>query len=248
MLTSRFSPARRMSRGRGQRGQNAASAFLTCVALFPLLAHAFLPATFKPFRAYSDASSTLVVPLSRTSTDTITSPFESGVKQGGGDDGPLPLTLENVEMVLDEMRPYLMSDGGNVVVSDIDGPVVKLELQGACGSCPSSTMTMKMGLERRLKEKIPEISEVIQAMPEGPALSTENIDQVLEGVRPFLMVAGGSISVKEISGLGGLQPLVLLHMEGNNQSLFSVRMEITQRILRNFMVPGLRVEWTDQVS
>lgn len=49
---------------------------------------------------------------------------------------------------------------GNVVVSDIDGPVVKLELQGACGSCPSSTMTMKMGLERRLKEKIPEISEV----------------------------------------------------------------------------------------
>jgi Fe-S cluster biogenesis protein NfuA len=51
-------------------------------------------------------------------------------------------------------------DRGNVVVSEIDGPVVKLELQGACGSCPSSTMTMKMGLERRLKEKIPEISEV----------------------------------------------------------------------------------------
>ena len=46
------------------------------------------------------------------------------------------------------------------MVSEIDGPVVKLELQGACGSCPSSTMTMKMGLERRLKEKIPEISEV----------------------------------------------------------------------------------------
>ena len=88
--------------------------------------------------------------------------------------------------------------------------------------------------------------QVIQAMPEGPALTTENIDGVLEGVRPFLMVAGGSISVKEISGLGGLQPRVLLHMEGNNQSLFSVRMEITQRILRNFMVAGLRVDWTDQ--
>ncbi len=70
--------------------------------------------------------------------------------------------------------------------------------------------------------------------------------QVLEGVRPFLMVAGGSIQVKEISGVGGLQTRVLLHMEGNNQSLFSVRMEITQRILRNFMVPGLRVDWTDQ--
>lgn len=70
--------------------------------------------------------------------------------------------------------------------------------------------------------------------------------QVLEGVRPFLMVAGGSIQVREISGVGGLQPRVLLHMEGNNQSLFSVRMEITQRILRNFMLPGLRVDWSDQ--
>ena len=45
-----------------------------------------------------------------SSPDTITSPFESGVKSGT-DDGPLPLTLENVELVLDEMRPYLMSDG-----------------------------------------------------------------------------------------------------------------------------------------
>ena len=58
------------------------------------------------------------------------------------------------------MIPFLYPYSGNVVVAEIDGPVVKLELQGACGSCPSSTMTMKMGLERRLKEKIPEISEV----------------------------------------------------------------------------------------
>jgi hypothetical protein len=47
------------------------------------------------------------------------------------------------------------------------------------------------------------------------------------------------------SGVGGLQPRVLLRMEGNNASLFSVRMEITQRILRNFMIPGLRVEFDD---
>ena len=54
----------------------------------------------------------------------------------------------HVELVLDEMRPYLIADGGNVALRDIDAGVVVLELQGACGSCPSSSMTMKMGLER----------------------------------------------------------------------------------------------------
>lgn len=74
----------------------------------------------------------------------------------------LTLTPDNVEQVLDEMRPYLMSDGGNVELVEIDGPVVKVRLQGACGSCPSSTMTLKMGIERRLREMIPEIAEVEQ--------------------------------------------------------------------------------------
>jgi len=76
----------------------------------------------------------------------------------------LALTSENVETVLDELRPYLMSDGGNVELVEIDGPVVKLRLQGACGSCPSSTMTLRMGIERRLREFIPEIAEVEQIM------------------------------------------------------------------------------------
>ncbi|MFO0148124.1 MAG: NifU family protein [Microcystis sp.] len=76
----------------------------------------------------------------------------------------LTLTPDNVEKVLDEMRPYLMADGGNVELVEIDGPVVKVRLQGACGSCPSSTMTLKMGIERRLREMIPEIAEVEQAL------------------------------------------------------------------------------------
>ena len=75
----------------------------------------------------------------------------------------LTLTPDNVENVLDELRPYLMADGGNVELVEIDGPIVKLRLQGACGSCPSSTMTLKMGIERRLREMIPEIAEVEQA-------------------------------------------------------------------------------------
>jgi Fe-S cluster biogenesis protein NfuA len=74
----------------------------------------------------------------------------------------LDLTSENVETVLDELRPYLLSDGGNVELVEIEGPVVKLRLQGACGTCPSSAMTLRMGIERKLRESIPDIGEVEQ--------------------------------------------------------------------------------------
>ena len=74
----------------------------------------------------------------------------------------LALTQDNVENVLDELRPYLMADGGNVELVEIDGPTVRLRLQGACGSCPSSAMTLRMGIERRLREFIPESAEVEQ--------------------------------------------------------------------------------------
>ena len=50
----------------------------------------------------------------------------------------MALTLENVEKVLDELRPFLMADGGNVEVVELDGPIVKVRLQGACGSCPAA--------------------------------------------------------------------------------------------------------------
>jgi Fe-S cluster biogenesis protein NfuA len=76
----------------------------------------------------------------------------------------LELNRENIETVLDELRPYLMADGGNVELVEIEGPVVKVRLQGACGSCPSSTMTLKMGIERKLKDSIPEIAEVEQVL------------------------------------------------------------------------------------
>ena len=76
----------------------------------------------------------------------------------------MALTLENVEKVLDELRPFLMADGGNVQVVELDGPIVKVRLQGACGSCPSSTMTLKMGIERKMRESIPEVSEVVQVL------------------------------------------------------------------------------------
>ena len=76
----------------------------------------------------------------------------------------LALNNENVETVLDELRPYLEADGGNVELVEIDGPIVNLRLQGACSSCPSSTMTLKMGIERKLREEIPEITGVNSVM------------------------------------------------------------------------------------
>jgi len=158
------------------------------------------------------------------------------------DEEDLPLTRENVELVLDQMRPYLKADGGDVKLSEIDGPIVKLELVGACGTCPSSSMTMKMGLERKLKERIPEIAEVIQSLPNAPTLNTEAVEIVLDGVRPFLAVAGGKISVVSITGVGGLQPVVALKMEGTAAALQSVKIEIMQRVQRHFML-SLRIDW-----
>lgn len=92
----------------------------------------------------------------------------------------LPLTEDNVEMVLEEVRPSLMADGGNVALHEIDGLVVVLKLQGACGSCPSSMMTLKMGIETRLMDKIPEILAVEQILDTetGLDLNEENVEKV----------------------------------------------------------------------
>jgi len=68
---------------------------------------------------------------------------------------------EKVEAALDLVRPALHADGGNVELVDVDGDVVRLKLVGACGGCPMSTMTLKMGIERVLKEQVPEIKEVV---------------------------------------------------------------------------------------
>ena len=68
---------------------------------------------------------------------------------------------EKVEAALDLIRPTLQADGGNVELVGIDGDVVRVKLVGACGYCPMSTMTLKVGIERALKEQVPEVKEVI---------------------------------------------------------------------------------------
>ncbi|MGB4598389.1 MAG: NifU family protein [Trichlorobacter sp.] len=71
--------------------------------------------------------------------------------------------LDKVQAVLDQVRPMLQRDGGDVELVEVTADnIVKVKLQGACGSCPMSTMTLKMGIETAIKEQIPEIVEVQQ--------------------------------------------------------------------------------------
>ena len=67
---------------------------------------------------------------------------------------------EQVEKSLEKIRPMLQADGGDVELVDIEDGIVKLRLQGACAGCPGAQMTLKMGVERQLKQDIPEVKAV----------------------------------------------------------------------------------------
>ncbi|MCD6138196.1 MAG: NifU family protein [Deltaproteobacteria bacterium] len=67
---------------------------------------------------------------------------------------------EAVQMVIDRLRPMLQADGGDVELVEVDGGVVKVRLQGACRGCPMSQITLKNGIERFLKDEIPEVDRV----------------------------------------------------------------------------------------
>ena len=68
---------------------------------------------------------------------------------------------EKVEAALNKIRPALQADGGDVELVDVSDGVVKLKLTGACAGCPMSTMTLRQGIERILKEQVPEVKEVV---------------------------------------------------------------------------------------
>jgi len=68
---------------------------------------------------------------------------------------------EKVEAVLSQIKPVLQADGGDVELVEVSDGVVKLRLTGACAGCPMSTMTLRMGIERVLKEQLPDIKEVV---------------------------------------------------------------------------------------
>ncbi len=68
--------------------------------------------------------------------------------------------MERVEAALNSIRPALMADGGDVELVAVEDGIVKVRLKGACGTCPSALMTLKQGIEVRVKEEVPEIKEV----------------------------------------------------------------------------------------
>jgi len=70
---------------------------------------------------------------------------------------------EKVNAELEKIRPSLQADGGDVELVDVVDGVVKVRLKGACAGCPMSTMTLKNGIERFLKEQLPEVKSVEQA-------------------------------------------------------------------------------------
>lgn len=221
--------------------------------------------------------------------ETVISPFAEGEGDAAPGEGMLELTIENVDLVLDEMRPYLLADGGNVAIRSIDGGIIELELQGACGSCPSSSMTMKMGLERGLREKFADIVDVVQVAPDGPVVrchprpaprptppplrrlthrllcrsstrralrrcssrsdhsspwcppaaleplpTPATLASAHAGHPPCtLWQAGGEVELISLEP-DGLQPTACLKISGSGATINSVRVEIAQRLKRNF--------------
>ncbi|KAH7437983.1 hypothetical protein KP509_05G099600 [Ceratopteris richardii] len=135
----------------------------------------------------------------------VVSPFEKGernhssVNNGLYSADTFELSIENVDMVLDDVRPYLIADGGNVEVVSVDNGIISLRLQGACGSCPSSTVTMKMGIERVLKEKFGDaVKEVTQVDQQQIVASIQAVNAHLDILRPAIHNYGGSVEVLSI--------------------------------------------------
>ena len=75
---------------------------------------------------------------------------------------PAPSVRERVQGVINLIRPAVQADGGDIELVDVaEGGVVQIRFHGACHGCPSSTMTLQMGIERNLREKIPEVTQVV---------------------------------------------------------------------------------------
>ena len=140
----------------------------------------------------------------------VISPFDQPTIYTTTDGDSLPFNQENVDKVLDEIRPYLISDGGNVSVDRVDEETknVYLKLEGACGSCPSSTVTMQMGIERVLKENFAGLGEVLQVEDEEDTpkeLTYQVVEKEVNRIKPAIIAMDGLVDILEVDAIGTIK-------------------------------------------
>ncbi|KAG2450669.1 hypothetical protein HYH02_004509 [Chlamydomonas schloesseri] len=153
-------------------------------------------------------------PAATASTDgAVQSPF---LREASMDEGDLAreraaagrsgrsgqeLSVEAVTAALDEIRPYLEADGGDVEVVEVENGVVYLRLQGACSSCPSQSATMKGGIERAIRNAFgDQVRDILQLDAKEPAATVEAVDRQLDMLRGAIANLGGSVTVLSVEG------------------------------------------------
>ena len=179
------------------------------------------------------------VETTEPSKDPVVSPFaanvgadgESKVTEGDGvgsedaDAPKLELTMENVDKALDEVRPYLIADGGNVELMSIENGIVVVRLNGACGSCASSSATMKGGIEKLLKQKFGDaVEEVCNVSGELEEMSVETIEEYLGKLRNSIKSYGGECKVLTLE-----RGVLLLEFKGPQALAFSIAESIKKK-------------------
>jgi Fe-S cluster biogenesis protein NfuA len=122
------------------------------------VAASFVTVTKRADVEWTDVAQTLVDAI-RTSRETGEPALGPGFAEAAA--GPGDAVVERIQRILDEeIRPAVAMDGGDIVFAGFRDGIVELYLQGSCHGCPSSTMTLKMGIEQRLMEEIPEVKGV----------------------------------------------------------------------------------------
>lgn len=90
----------------------------------------------------------------------VASPSDAPLQPAGNEDSS-PIDAEVLEETLEYIRPALQADGGDLVLLGTNGGRVTLQLVGACGGCPLSTMTLTAGIERIIRDRVPGVEEVV---------------------------------------------------------------------------------------
>ncbi|XP_054821044.1 nifU-like protein 1, chloroplastic [Prosopis cineraria] len=184
-------------------------ATLTASAFLKIAACSKIRAQSHQYPVFVSPDEHKLIPPARFFLKKTTIPFVSNRSSASAGSSPglysaqkFDLNVSNVDLVLEDVRPYLISDGGNVDVVSVKDGVISLRLQGACESCPSSTTTMKMGIERVLKEKFGDAVKDIQQVYDDEMRETtvEAVNNHLNILRPAIKNYGGSVEVLSVEG------------------------------------------------